>query len=247
MELRAGECPVAPRGHGNANQTAWTSSCHCRAAASPHTPSGHAPKAQICCCGHWQFTFFYRKGFWSWLKKEGKKKKKEKKAEGRGPRDLRSCLNNGEAAAAGFVYVIKIRAQLWSCSWATTALAWRSRAAMLLGLHLCRAQQAGVTAAKQAGPPSAQGSWPQWADEFGFLIQKKQESSCFSPPKCSLCAASSCAMECHGNPINPIPVLAVPKPHPPALTPPPATRTSKLLFTNIFCSIKPWGDSVLIL
>lgn len=84
-------------------------------------------------------------------------------------------------------------------------------------------------------PAPSPGHCPQGAEELGFLMQKKQESSYFSPPKCSLCAASPYAT---GNPINPIQVLAVPKPHPPALTPPPATRSSKLLFENIFlCSV----------
>lgn len=72
------------------------------ATSRAHTPLGHGPKAQIWWFGHWQVSFFYRKGFWHLLKKE-----KKKKAEGKGPRDLRTCLNNGKAAAAGFVYVIK--------------------------------------------------------------------------------------------------------------------------------------------
>lgn len=58
---------------------------------------------QICWFGHQQFSFFYRKAFWQLFKKGGKKA-----AEQRGPRDLRTCLNNGNAAGAGgFVYVIK--------------------------------------------------------------------------------------------------------------------------------------------
>lgn len=89
----SGEMPNKQRG-----QAAATS----RAAASPHTPLGHGPKSANLVVWPLAVFIFLQKRLLAFVKK-GKKKIEE----GRGPRDLRTCLNNGKAAAAGFVYVIK--------------------------------------------------------------------------------------------------------------------------------------------
>lgn len=87
---------------GNAKQTAWTSSCHFQSCSQPSHPIRPRTKSANLVVWPLAIFIFLQKRLLAFVKK-GKKKIEE----GRGPRDLRTCLNNGKAAAAGFVYVIK--------------------------------------------------------------------------------------------------------------------------------------------